>query len=74
MDLDRQPLERVNTTLASSKIGRQLQRHRIPLLGVAFVVFVALAFRFGPGLWPRYSGGARPGRATGTQPVGAGQN
>ena len=51
MDFDRRPLENVDAALSPGKYRRQLQRHRIPLLGVAFLMFAVFTLRFGPGLW-----------------------
>lgn len=44
-------MENVDAALSPGKFRRQLQRHHIPLLGVAFVVFAAFALRYGAALW-----------------------
>ena len=51
MDLDRQASGQVNTTLSPGEPRHPWQRHRFPILGVAFILFGLLAGRYGPLLW-----------------------
>lgn len=51
MKLDRQKLEKVEDTHSPGLSKRMMQRHRFPILGVAFVLFALFAFRYGPDLW-----------------------